>query len=48
MEVTGIVLMGAFGLLMLCDTLIGASILYKLFRKSKSNVNITEGFLTEE
>lgn len=37
-----------YGLALLCDAVIGHSILYKLFSGSRSNVEILEGFLTDE
>lgn len=40
--------MGGFGIALLCDAFTGIRILYQLYSKQSSSVEINEGLLVEE
>ena len=48
MEFTGTLLFALLGLALMVDSGIGFHILHKLFSNKKENIEILEGFLTEE
>jgi hypothetical protein len=48
MEFTGTILFALFGLTLMLDAGVGMHILHQIFSSRRENVDILEGFLTEE